>query len=583
MAAENIYTFIKENITFEQYLTTLYPGLTLIPQGDRVFRCRNIISDGDNPTAMMVNDENGFFKCFSHGGESGDIITLHQLLTGNALSPSDTCTDLAHVMGVNIPDELLNSYQKTGPSKSIMYSAMEKVADYAHEFLMTSKTVPPKMIEYVKARGISGRLLEDWGLGVLPDSDRTVQYLKKICTEDEYDALINLGVITEDEFVPLHSRLLFPLVTRFGRTVGFSGRVVDGVPAAAEKSKYINSRTSHIYNKQGYLLGEKNLTKSTRTVMICEGNFDVIALQDMFGSDTCTALAICGTSLTSSHLALLKNVNEVILCLDADDAGQDAMMGYTWLVGSIPTVTVVTISGGKDPWDMYRSKKGRDALKTAVMNRTPYPQHVLARAQKTLSRPEYISYASALTNMIPTLDDRYTVISLVSRHLKMSLQDTMNILQGRKAPKPRATGTDVVVSPTALELANILLACPKHTQNRLYSLIYECGPQGMATIMGATETDMHLIDAAMMGDRGNELYRVLADNYDPISPDTFVSPLLGRTLVNHIVMATAFRTEPLTGPEVMMLARLKRETEITFMDIMALIMIGWNITRPALQ
>lgn len=105
----------------------------------------------------------------------------------------------------------------------------------------------------------------------------------------------------------------------------------------------------------------------------------------------------------------------------------------------------------------------------------------------------------------------------------------------------------------------------------------------MATIMGATETDMHLIDAAMMGDRDNELYQVLTDNYDPIGPDTFVSPLLGRTLVNHIVMATAFRTEPLTGPEVMMLARLKRETEITFMDIMALIMIGWNITRPALQ
>jgi DNA primase len=113
---------------------------------------------------------------------------------------------------------------------------------------------------------------------------------------------------------------MFPVIDIRGDVVAFGSRVLRGDGGGR---KYMNSPDTPVYNKSRVLYA-MNLAKQTKAdkFILCEGNVDVIALHQA-GFDS--AVASCGTAFTAEQAKLLsKYTKEVVICYDADAAGQKA-------------------------------------------------------------------------------------------------------------------------------------------------------------------------------------------------------------------------------------------------------------------
>src|SRR5262249_13545571 len=132
--------------------------------------------------------------------------------------------------------------------------------------------------------------------------------------------------VTEDEGRPydfFRERVLFPIRDSQGKTIAFGGRAMeDGVAP-----KYLNSRDTLLFHKQETLFGFDLARKpmaGARQVVIVEGYMDA-AMAHQHGYRN--VVATLGTAVTDRHLRLLRrHVDEIVLALDADAAGQAA----TW-------------------------------------------------------------------------------------------------------------------------------------------------------------------------------------------------------------------------------------------------------------
>src|SRR5262249_29283716 len=118
-------------------------------------------------------------------------------------------------------------------------------------------------------------------------------------------------------------RIMFPIHDhRTGEVIAFSGRLLKEAEGAA---KYLNSPETALFGKSSVLFG---LHKSKRGLIgadcavVCEGQLDLISL---FEAGITNVVAPQGTAFTDSQARILKRfVSEVVLCFDADTAGQKA-------------------------------------------------------------------------------------------------------------------------------------------------------------------------------------------------------------------------------------------------------------------
>ena len=117
---------------------------------------------------------------------------------------------------------------------------------------------------------------------------------------------------------------MFPICDEQGRVIGFSGRVLSGDEKTA---KYVNSPETPIFTKSKIFFG---LDKSKRAILdagfaiICEGQLDLIAC---FMNGVQNIVAPQGTAFTDQHARIIKRyANEVVLCFDSDNAGQNAIV-----------------------------------------------------------------------------------------------------------------------------------------------------------------------------------------------------------------------------------------------------------------
>jgi DNA primase len=157
---------------------------------------------------------------------------------------------------------------------------------------------------------------------------------------------------------------MFPICDEQGRVVGFSGRVLAGDEKTA---KYVNSPETPIFTKSKVFFG---LDKSKRAILdaghavICEGQLDLIAC---FMSGVQNIVAPQGTAFTADHARILKRyVEEVVLCFDSDNAGQNAAVrSLDHMLGSGLAVRVAVVPAPHDP-DSFIKESGGDAFKQLV-------------------------------------------------------------------------------------------------------------------------------------------------------------------------------------------------------------------------
>ncbi|MFC1916986.1 DNA primase, partial [Chloroflexota bacterium] len=179
------------------------------------------------------------------------------------------------------------------------------------------------------------------------------QYLvERGYTEDE---LTTAGLVIAAEAGTTHdrfrNRLIYPINDARSRVIGFGARALDD-----SLPKYLNSPQTPIFDKGNSLYNINLATAAIRQqeiAVIVEGYMDVItAHQNGFNN----VVAAMGTSVTEKQVVALKKLTKnIALALDADAAGEEAMLRCVGYENSLDAeVKVIILPKGKDPDDVIR-------------------------------------------------------------------------------------------------------------------------------------------------------------------------------------------------------------------------------------
>jgi DNA primase len=222
--------------------------------------------------------------------------------------------------------------------------------------------------DYLAKRGVSAEAIKLFRIGCAPDAwDDTVNWSKS--KGFELALVEKAGLILRKEgsdhyYDRFRGRLIFPICDEQGRVIGFSGRVLSGDEKTA---KYVNSPETPIFTKSKVFFG---LDKSKRALLdagvavVCEGQLDLIAC---FMAGVQNIVAPQGTAFTGEHARILKRyADEVVLCFDSDEAGQNAAVrSLDHLLASGLAVRVAVVPSPHDP-DSFIKANGGEAFRKLI-------------------------------------------------------------------------------------------------------------------------------------------------------------------------------------------------------------------------
>jgi DNA primase len=237
--------------------------------------------------------------------------------------------------------------------------------------------------DYLAKRGVSADAIKLFRLGAAPESwDDTVNWAKS--KGHELSLVEKAGLIikktetqpepqtqtpdarpqTRNYYDRFRGRLMFPICDEQGRVIGFSGRILSGDEKTA---KYVNSPETPIFTKSKVFFGldkSKRALLDAQSAIICEGQLDLIAC---FMAGVQNVVAPQGTAFTDQHARIIKRyVDEVILCFDSDEAGQNAAVrSLDHLLASGLAVRVAVVPAPHDP-DSFIKANGGEAFRRLV-------------------------------------------------------------------------------------------------------------------------------------------------------------------------------------------------------------------------
>ena len=307
--------------------------------------------------SFNVNPQRQIFHCFGcHKG--GDVFTFVKEYEN--IGFMDAVRRLAE--RAKIPLEFENS-----PGEQQSRHLKEQLLDI-HEQLtqrwqncLASEAAGQTARDYLAQRGVSAEAIKLFRLGAAPESwDDTVNWAKSknfdLATVEQAGLIIRKED-TGRQYDRFRGRLMFPICNEQGRVVAFSGRVLPGDESPA---KYVNSPETPIFTKSKIFFG---LDKSKRAILdagyaiICEGQLDLIAC---FMAGVQNIVAPQGTAFTDQHARILKRyTNEVVLCFDSDNAGQNAIVrSLDHLLAAELAVRVAVVPAPHDPDSFIKANSG---------------------------------------------------------------------------------------------------------------------------------------------------------------------------------------------------------------------------------
>ena len=236
-------------------------------------------------------------------------------------------------------------------------------------------------LDYLKDRKLLNSTIKSFGLGYAPDSwSALIDFMKTKGYTDEELVEVGLAVKRDNGtyFDKFRDRVMFPIVDLRGNVIGFGGRILRDKENAP---KYLNSPETLIFQKKENLFA-MNRAKNTKSgqILAMEGYMDVISLHQN-GFDN--VVASLGTAFTPQQAELIKRyTDKVVLCYDADEAGQKATdrAGEILREADIKT-KVLKITDGKDP-DEYIKAKGAGMFQLLVENAESFIEYKVHGIEK---------------------------------------------------------------------------------------------------------------------------------------------------------------------------------------------------------
>ena len=410
--------------------------------------------------SFTVNPARQIFKCFGCGAGGGVFKFVTMFV--NIDFPS-AVRMLAERAGVPIVEEHSgNSEQErgAGQTRRRLLALHAEATDWFHRKLMKSAEAQHAR-DYLKSRGLTGEVATRWKLGYAPD---TWDACLKWSDERGYrrDEMIQSGLVKpRDEtdgsgrggvYDRFRDRLMFPISNEVGEVIGFSGRVL---AAEAKGAKYVNSPESPIFTKGKVLFGlhmSKRAVIDQKFAIVCEGQIDLITA---FEAGVRNVLAPQGTAFTKMQADILKrHADEVVLCFDADSAGQQAAeRSLPALLEANVSVRVATMPPGEDPDSLIRTQ-GADAFQARIKAARDFFDFQIERLAATydLDTPRGKSqFSRKIAESVALLTDnvlREAVIGKVSARLGLSAQDFRALLRRRPAARAAQGPADLRASGT---------------------------------------------------------------------------------------------------------------------------------------
>ncbi|EOV4223427.1 DNA primase [Vibrio parahaemolyticus] len=364
--------------------------------------------------SFSVSQEKQFYHCFGCGAHGNAIDFMMEF---ERLEFVEAIEELASYLGLDVPREQRSGGSgqfKSGPQassseKRSLYDLMGSIAQfYRNQLKQPSSKVA---IEYLKDRGLSGEIVQKFGIGYVADEWDLVR--KNFSqNKDNQDMLVTGGMLIENDkgnrYDRFRGRIMFPIRDRRGRVIGFGGRVLgEGTP------KYLNSPETPIFHKGKELYGLYEVLQAHREpaqILVVEGYMDVVALAQ-YGVDY--SVASLGTSTTGDHIQMLfRQTNTVVCCYDGDRAGKEAawraLENALQFLKTGNTLKFLFLPDGEDP-DSYVRKYGKAAFEQQIEQATPLSSYLFDNLielhQINLGNNEGKSalraYASALIDKIP--------------------------------------------------------------------------------------------------------------------------------------------------------------------------------------
>jgi DNA primase len=289
--------------------------------------------------SFFVYPEQQTWHCFGACGTGGDVFSF--IMRKEGCDFTEAKKILAEQLGVPIRRESLQEQEEKG-KRERLFLTNEAACEYYHRLLIDYPGAK-KARDYLLDRGLNSESVEKFRLGyATTDRDSLKEYLLgRGFTEEE---AFSAGLLSNSRDL-FQNRLLFPIGDARGRITGFGGRALDNsIP------KYLNTPQTPVFNKKEILYGFDLIKKGAEIeeIVIVEGYLDVIiAHQYGFGN----VVASMGTAISDFHAALLRKLKrQVILALDSDTAGEEAMVRCSVIENMLDSeIKVALLPPGKDP------------------------------------------------------------------------------------------------------------------------------------------------------------------------------------------------------------------------------------------
>src|SRR5919201_3933772 len=312
-----------------------------------------------------INPAEKLFYCFGCG-EGGDAFKFIQLTEG--VDFKGAMEQLADRYGVQLEvvEEDPAAAERRRERERLL-ELLERTAAFYVRYLWDSSEAAGAR-SYLAGRGLEEATLREFRVGYAPSAwDKVLVASRRAGFTDRDLVAAGLASRSRGEgrtYDRFRRRIMFPLCDSRGRVLGFGARAM----GEDQKPKYLNSSDNAVYHKGRHLFGadiDRAPAAKAGAVIVAEGYTDVIAMHQAGLRHT---VGLMGTALTAEQVGeLARLAPTVLLALDADAAGQEAMLRAARVAaGRKLALRVVPLPPGSDPAHLVAAEGAR-----AMADRVP--------------------------------------------------------------------------------------------------------------------------------------------------------------------------------------------------------------------
>ena len=304
--------------------------------------------------SFMVSPVKQIWKDFSTG-KGGNVVAF--LMEHERFSYPEAIRYLAKKYNIEIEETQQTDEEKAKrDARESMLLVSEFALDYFKKNLWESSAGKAIGKTYFQERGFTDGIIQAFDLGyALETKDAFTSTALEKGYKLEFLEKTGLTIVNEDRKIDrFRGRVLFPIKSMAGRTVGFGGRILGDNKKTA---KYLNSPESEIYHKSKVLYGlyeSKQAIAREDCCYLVEGYTDVI---QMHQRGIKNVVSSSGTALTQEQIRLIQRLTQnIVVLFDGDAAGlRAALRGIDMILSQGMNVKVCSFPEGEDPDSFAKS------------------------------------------------------------------------------------------------------------------------------------------------------------------------------------------------------------------------------------